>query len=191
MPEITKTFFAVDRQRWRDWLARHHASRTEIWLLLNKKHVGEPCVSYDEAVEEALCFGWIDGLVKRVDERQYAIRFTPRKPRSVWSESNKRRVKRLIRAGRMTAAGLALVQAAKDSGEWDRATQRERTTEVPADLEAALRRNGRARQNFHGLAPSHRKMYIAWIVDAKREKTRQRRIREVVARAARNLKPGS
>jgi len=190
MPEITETFFARDRAAWRSWLARHHESKREIWLVLNKKHVEEPCVSYDEAVEEALCFGWIDGVLKRIDERQHAIRLSPRKKNSVWSPSNKKRVARMISAGQMTEAGLALVQAAKESGAWDRADDRQRLLDVPADLQAALARNERARERFHAFAPSHRRAYIAWVIEAKRQATRERRIREVVERSAADQKPG-
>jgi uncharacterized protein YdeI (YjbR/CyaY-like superfamily) len=104
---ITETFFAADRETWRAWLAAHHAERSEIWLVFLKKHVGEPCVTLDEAVEDALCFGWIDGLLRRIDERSHALRFSPRKLTSQWSPSNKQRVERLVAEGRMTPAGLA------------------------------------------------------------------------------------
>lgn len=191
MPEITETFFARDRATWRSWLARHHGSKREIWLVRNKKHVTEPCISYDEAVEEALCFGWIDGIVKRIDDRQHAIRLSPRKKNSVWSPSNKKRVARMVRAGRMTDAGSALVRAAKESGAWDRADERQQPLVVPADLEAALARNKRAHERFCAFAPSHRRAYIAWVIEAKRQATRDRRIREVVKRSAADLKPGA
>ena len=119
MREITETFFAPDRAAWRAWLDAHHASAAEIWLVFLKKHVGEPCVTLDEAVEEALCFGWIDGLLRRIDERSHVLRFTPRKPASQWSASNKARVERLTREGRMAPAGLAAVATAKANGAWD------------------------------------------------------------------------
>ena len=131
------TFFAADRAAWREWLAAQHAQRTQVWLLLHKKHVEEPSVSYDEAVEEALCWGWIDGLTNRWDERSYAVRFTPRKPGSVWSESNVARVERMIAEGRMTPAGQALVDEAKRRGTWDEAASG-RLDVTPPDLEAAL-----------------------------------------------------
>jgi uncharacterized protein YdeI (YjbR/CyaY-like superfamily) len=191
MPRTTRceTFFARDRETWRSWLAENHTSKTEIWLVLFKKHVDEPCISYDAAVEEALCFGWIDGKLRRIDDRKHQIRFTPRKPRSIWSESNKKRVKQLTAEGRMTEAGLALVREAKKSGAWKRASEK-RTETVPPDLEAALARNKRAKKNFESFAPGYRRSYIAWVLDAKREVTRQRRIREVVKRSAQNKRPG-
>ncbi len=117
-------FFAADRATWREWLAGHHGSATLVWLLLRKKHVAAPSVSYDEAVEEALCWGWIDGLVNRRDERSYAVRFTPRKPGSVWSKSNVVRVEKMIAAGLMTPAGQALIDEARRRGTWDEAVHR-------------------------------------------------------------------
>ena len=118
MIAITETFFAPDRAAWRAWLEANHASAPEIWLVFLKKHVAEPCVSLDEAVEEALCFGWVDSLLRRIDDRSHALRFTPRKPGSRWSASNKARVERLTREGRMAPAGLAAVAAAKERGTW-------------------------------------------------------------------------
>lgn len=190
MPEITETFCAVNRRAWRAWLAEHHQDKTEIWLLCYKKHTKQRCVSYDAAVEEALCFGWIDGLLKRIDDTQHVIRFTPRKPQSQWSPSNKRRVAAMIRAGKMTEAGLALVRAAKRSGAWQRADESRKEVKVPADLQRALERNQRAAQNFAAFAPGYRRDYIRWVADAKRDETRRRRIREVVRRAAAGKKPG-
>ena len=119
MTEITETFFAADRAAWRAWPTANHASCSEIWLVFLKKHVGEPCVTLDEAVEEALCFGWVDSLLRRVDDRRHVLRFTPRKAASQWSASNKERAERLTREGLMAPAGLAAVAAAKKSGAWD------------------------------------------------------------------------
>ena len=178
-PEITETFFAVDRAVWRDWLERHHAEKREIWLIFLKKHLKEPCVTYDEAVEEALCFGWIDGILRRIDDREHAVRFTPRRPRSVWSESNVVRVERLTAEGRMTEAGLALVRAAKENGAWDEAASG-RPDVTPEDLAAALAAVPAADAAWRAWAPSHRRQYIYWVLDAKRPETRARRIAEVV-----------
>jgi len=122
--EITETFFAPDAAAWRAWLAAHHADRSEIWLILLKRHVDEPSVTQSEAVEEALCYGWIDGHLRRIDDRSHALRFTPRKPRSEWAQSNKDRVERLIAAGRMAPPGLAAVAVAKANGSWDRPIRR-------------------------------------------------------------------
>ena len=183
------TFFAADRAAWREWLDWHHAARTQVWLLLHKKHVEEPSVSYQEAVEEALCWGWIDGLTKRWDERSYAVRFTPRKPTSVWSESNVERVTRMIAEGRMTPAGQALVDEAKRRGTWDEAASG-RLEVTPPDLEAALAGVPAARERWTTWAPSHRRQYIYWVLDAKRPETRARRVAETVRRAAAGIRPG-
>ncbi len=183
------TFFAEDRAAWREWLAAHHAERTQVWLLLHKKHVEAPSVSYDAAVEEALCWGWIDGLTKRWDERSYAVRFTPRKPGSVWSESNVERVTRMIAEGRMTPAGQALVDEAKRRGTWDEAASG-RLDVTPPDLEAALAGVPAAADRWNEWPATPRRMYVYWVLDAKRPETRARRIADVVRRAAAGLRPG-
>jgi uncharacterized protein YdeI (YjbR/CyaY-like superfamily) len=117
--EITETFFAPDAAAWRAWLAAHHADRNEIWLVMLKHHVDEPSITQSEAVDEAVCYGWIDSHLRRIDDRSHALRFTPRNAASTWSQSNKDRVERLIAAGRMAAPGLAAVAAAKANGSWD------------------------------------------------------------------------
>ena len=190
------TFFAADRAAWREWLAAHHAESTRVWLLLHKKHVETPSIGYDEAVEEALCWGWIDGLTNRWDERSYAVRFTPRKPGSVWSESNVARVERMIAAGLMTSAGQALVDEAKRRGAWDEAASG-RLDVTPPDLEEALAADSAALARWRAWAPSRRRTYIYWVLDAKRPETRERRVAEVARRAAEvarraaaGLKPG-
>jgi uncharacterized protein YdeI (YjbR/CyaY-like superfamily) len=183
------TFFAPHRDAWRAWLAGHHGSAHFVWLLIHKKHVAEPSVSYDEAVEEALCWGWIDGLTNRWDERSYAVRFTPRRPGSIWSESNVARVGRMIAQGRMTPAGQALVDEAKRRGTWDEAASG-RPDVTPPDLEAALAAEPEAAALWGTMAPSLRRQYIAWVLQAKRPPTRARRIAEVVQRTAGGLRPG-
>jgi uncharacterized protein YdeI (YjbR/CyaY-like superfamily) len=184
MPAIGATLRPRTRAAWRAWLDRNAGAR-EIWLLLAKKHVPGRWLSYEEAIEEALCVGWIDGLVKRFDEDFRAIRFTPRKKDSVWSEPNRRRVRRLVREGRMTEAGLVLVRHAKRSGEWAAARRREDPRRVPPDLSRALAADPAALAFFEELPPSYRKMVLYWIDDAKRPETRARRIADLVARSAR------
>jgi len=185
----SETFFAADRDAWRAWLEAHRAETTFVWLLLHKKHVDDPRVSYDEAVEEALCWGWIDGFTNRWDERSYAVRFTPRKPGSVWSESNVARASRLIAEGRMTPAGQALVDEAKRRGTWDEAASG-RLEVTPPDLAAALAAAPAAAERWRAWAPSHRRQYVYWVLHAKRPETRRRRVAETVRRAAAGLKPG-
>ncbi len=184
------TFFAAGRAAWRAWLEKHHDSKDAVWLVFLKKHVKRPCLSYDEAVEEALCFGWIDGKMRRIDGEKHRIRFTPRRPGSVWSDLNKSRVRRLLKEGRMTPAGLAMVEEARRRGTWSRGSGKKETGRVPPDLERALARNRKAARNFEGFAPSYRRMYIGWVLAAKREETRRKRIGVVVERSAMNRKPG-
>lgn len=191
LPAAHLRFFARNRGAWRAWLQRHHASRSEVWLLFYKRHTGKPCVTLAEAVEEALCYGWIDGKLRRIDDEQHLLRICPRKPGSVWSLVNKERVRRLIAEGRMTEAGLRLVEAAKKSGQWQQARTRDQwTMQAPGELVAALAREPRARDFFEGLAPSYRKIYIAWLMDAKRDETRHRRVRTIVDRCLQGKKPG-
>lgn len=189
-PRLEESFLAADRATWRAWLAEHHKRERAIWVIFYKKHVPKPCVSYDEAVEEALCFGWIDGLRKRIDDEKHRIRFTPRRPTSIWSESNKARVRRLIAKRRMTPAGLRLVAAAKRSGEWGKSDGLPKKIVMPPELERSLAANPRARAFFATLAPSYRRTYIGWILTAKRQETRDRRIGIVVTRCANGKKPG-
>ncbi len=181
----------ANRNEWRTWLEANHAAAQEAWLVIYKKHTGKPGLSLEEAVEEALCFGWIDGALRPIDEEKYALRYSPRKRGSIWSETNKRRVAKLIKQGRMTEAGLAKVKEAKANGEWRAAMLREDTTNVPADLDQALNANQQARRNFDRLAPSHKRQFIYWITSAKTDKTRQRRIQETVRLVAENKKLGA
>lgn len=165
------------RGQWRAWLEVNHARAAEAWVVHTKKRFqDEGCLTLSDAVEEALCFGWIDSTLRRVDERRYALRYSPRRPDSIWSESNKRRVRRLTRDGRMAPAGLAVVAAAHESGQWDAAARRELVDLIPPELEAALGRRKGALDAYRALAPSRRKRFIHWIISAKRLTTRQRRI---------------
>ena len=174
------TLHVTTRKAWRAWLRKNHARADLIWLVYHKKHTGEPSVPYDDAVEEALCFGWIDSIVRTIDERRYMQKFTPRKPGSKWSPSNKARVEKLIGEGAMARAGLAAIEAAKKDGRWNAGDDR-RVTEMPAELGAALRQDARAAKTFAALPPSHRKAYVRWVGSAKRAPTRERRASEARA----------
>ena len=191
-----KPVYVTDRKQWRAWLKTHHASEREVWLIYYKKHTGKPRIPYDNAVEEALCYGWIDSTVKRLDDERYMQKFTPRNPRSVWSKLNKERALKMIKAKRMTRAGLERIEDARKSGAWDRADQPAEalpayhTDRVPPELKRALAANKAAARNFDSLAPSYRKQYIGWLLSAKREETRKKRIEVIVKRAAQNKKPG-
>lgn len=190
---ITKTLHVTDRKGWRSWLAKHHESESEIWLIYYKKISGKPRIPYDDAVEEAICFGWIDSTVKKIDKERYCQRYTPRNPRSMWSDANIIRLKKMLDNGSMTQAGLAKVPSevmeAAVSGmieKKDRVIPKSLGT--PEDLGNALAKNRQAQTNWGRFAPSHRKMYIYWILDAKRQETRQRRIAKVVEFARENRK---
>ena len=176
-----------DRAAWRQWLAERHEQRDAIWLVFHKRSSDGSSPSYDEAVEEALCFGWIDSTVNRLDERRSLQLFAPRKPRSTWSASNKERVARLERAGLLQPAGIAAIEVAKANGSWSALDAVERLEEPP-DLTAALDANAAARNHWNGFSASSRKGILWWIVSAKRPETRSRRIERTVRMAARGLR---
>jgi uncharacterized protein YdeI (YjbR/CyaY-like superfamily) len=181
--EIRKTLYVTTREEWRAWLTKHYQSETEVWLIYYKKHTGRPRISYDHAVEEALCFGWIDSIGKRMDDEKFAQKFTPRRDHSKWSALNKRRLRKLIREGRMTEAGLAKVDLVM-LGEEPQAKQSKGDLgdlDIPRFVKKALMANAKAWENFRSLTPSRRRAYIHMIMDAKKEETRERRLREAVA----------
>lgn len=186
--ETLKIARAGDRRAWRAWLERNHGRSPGVWLLYHKKASGRPSVTYAEAVEEALCFGWIDSRIRSVDEASYKQLFTPRRPGSAWSKANKERVARLVGAGLMTAAGLAKIEAARRDGSWD-ALDRVEALEVPPDLRRALDANREAARTFAAFNSSTRKRILQWIEGARRSETRARRIGQTVERAARGEKP--
>lgn len=170
-----KTLHVTNRGDWQAWLAEHHADEIEVWLVFAKQHTGKPRVSYDEAVEEALCYGWIDSIVRKIDDDHYAQKFTPRTDRTRWSASNLERVRRLQAEGKMTEAGIAVLHPDPGYQPPERPGP-----EPPPFLEEALKRHPVAWENFQRLAPSHRKNYVRWIMDAKKEETRQRRLQEAI-----------
>lgn len=172
----------------RDWLWKNHGSSSGFWLVIAKKHADG--LHYDEAVEEALCFGWIDSTTRKLDDDHFQIWYAPRKADSFWAISNKRRVERLIAAGRITPAGQAAIDRARANGSWE-ALDAIENLEVPDDLRAAFRENRNARAAYDKLAPSHKKQYLYWINSAKRAETRERRLRETVSRLAQGIKPGT
>ena len=170
-----------DRGEWRSWLAANHDSEKEIWLIFYKKGSGLPSISYGDSLDEALCFGWIDSLIKRIDDIKYVRKFTPRKDDSKWSLVNKQRVQGLIKAGLMTEHGLEKVEAAKLSGSWDNPIQKPKLDfTMPAEFADALKNNPAAQSAYNSLAVSHQKQYLAWIITAKRPETRQKRIAESI-----------
>ncbi len=186
--EITQTFTAPDRLAWRNWLEEHGQDEKEIWLVYYKTASGKPSITYPESLDEALCFGWIDGIVKKIDEEKYARKFTPRRPGSNWSELNKHLVAKLIKEGRMTEAGLARVDFPLDEA----APVRPKRPALPLPdwLKESLMASPAAWENFQKLAASHQRNYIGWISDAKREETRQKRIRQAITMLEKNEKLG-
>jgi uncharacterized protein YdeI (YjbR/CyaY-like superfamily) len=180
-------FYAKDRQEWREWLAKNHATAPGIWLIYYKKGSGKPRVAYADAVEEALCFGWIDSLANTLDAERSIQLFTPRKPKSPWSKLNKTRVEKLIAQGLMTPAGLEKIEAAKKNGLWS-AFDAVEDLIIPPDLTEALAANDTARTYFEAFSNSSKKAILWWIESAKRPETRAKRIEETVRLAAQNLK---
>ena len=179
-----------DQSAWRNWLIQNHKNTTEAWLIFYKKRSGKKGISYEEAVEEALCFGWIDGKLQRIDDEKHRIRFTMRKPGSVWSKINKDKALRLMASGKMAGAGLLKIEEAKKNGAWDNAYTNIVTEKIPQDLRVALQRDKDAWRNFKNFANSYRNNYIGWVLGAKSDETRSRRIAVVVKRASMNKKPG-
>ena len=179
-----KTFDAVTRGRWRSWLARHHDSESEVWLIFHKRHTGKPTIAYKDALDEALCYGWIDSLIKRIDEDRYARKFTPRKAESNWSSINIKRYQELKDAGRLKAPGLARGPEGRP------VVDAPRSTSLPPYMERALREDEAAWTLFERLAPSHRRAYIAWIDSAKREETRRSRLDKAIGMMKAGKKPG-
>ncbi len=182
--------YITNRNDWREWLKKNHKTKKEIWLIYYKKHTGKARIPYDDAVEEALCYGWIDTTVKRIDDETYMQKFTPRNKNSKWSKLNKKRVEKMIKAGKMRKPGLDRINDAKKSGEWDAAYAVRDEVEMPAELEKALAENKKAEENFYNFAPSYRRNYIAWVATAKQQATIDKRIKEVIRRAEKNIKPG-
>jgi uncharacterized protein YdeI (YjbR/CyaY-like superfamily) len=190
--KTSKTFRATSREAWHAWLARHHASEKEVWLVFPKAATGRKSISYEDAVEEALCHGWIDSLIKRIDDKTYARKFTPRTNNLNWSELNKRRIAKLIQEGRMTDVGMAKVSYANPerSPAKSKRTPKRKTLAPPAFMKQALRATGKAWANFNRLAPSHQRAYVGWITFARREETRRKRLSEAIQMLTENKKLG-
>ncbi len=180
-----ETLDVRSRQEWRKWLKEHHDSRSEIWLVFHKRHTGVTSISYNDAVEEALCFGWIDSIVRRLDEARYAQKFTPRKADSKWSTSNRRRYADLKSRGLLAAPGL---KRPPTSRSYD--APRPSEAAIPSYIKKALKAHPRAWQYFVQLAPSYRRAYIGWIHSAKREETREKRLGEALRLLATGKKLG-
>jgi uncharacterized protein YdeI (YjbR/CyaY-like superfamily) len=176
---------ADDRSTWRAWLEANHLAARGAWLVTWRPRTGRASLDYEAAVEEALCFGWVDSTGGRVDDERGKLYFAPRKPRSVWAASNRARVERLIEEGRMAPAGLAAIERAKANGSWSVLEAAERM-EIPDDLAVAFGGRPPAAANFAAFPPSARRMLLAWVAVARRPETRAARIAEIADAAARN-----
>jgi uncharacterized protein YdeI (YjbR/CyaY-like superfamily) len=173
--------YVPNRVQWRKWLKSNHKKNNGIWLIFYKKHTDISTLEYGEAVEEALCFGWIDSIIKKIDEDKYVRKFTPRKPKSKWSPLNKKRVNKLIKAGLMSEQGLAKVKDAKKLGTWNGEYGPNISLDMPEEFKNALSKSKKAQEYFNSLAPTYRKHYIGWIATAKRDVTKKKRIKEAIS----------
>jgi uncharacterized protein YdeI (YjbR/CyaY-like superfamily) len=189
MPEQTEFFFK-NRSEWRQWLEQNHSKSDGIWVVYFKKHTKKESLSYNEGVEEALCFGWIDSIVKSIDSERYKQKYTPRRNGSVWSDVNRKRVEKMIKEGKMTHAGLKPIEEAKKNGQWEKAYGARIRPEMPEDLLVALQANKIALENFTKFAQSHQTTYIYWLNSAKRTETRNKRIAQIINFSEKNKKPG-
>ena len=172
----------------RTWLEKNHKTQDGIWLRIFKKASGKPTVSYKEAVDEALCFGWIDGQMKGYDDESYIQRFTPRRARSIWSKVNIGNVARLIKEKKMTAAGLEQVSAAKKDGRWDNAYHSSSTAEIPADFLRLLGKHKKAKKFYDTLSKSNRYYIYFHLTSAKKQETRERRMKTVLEKLSKGEK---
>ncbi|KYK29299.1 hypothetical protein AYK20_05735 [Thermoplasmatales archaeon SG8-52-1] len=187
MVEITETLYLTNRKEWRAWLEKNYNKKKEVWLIYYKKHTKKKTIPYDDAVEEALCFGWIDSTVKRIDDEKHVQRYSSRNLNSVWSENNIARVKKMIKEGKMKKEGLEKYNYGIKNNLIAPLTDKKIKT--PEDFQKALESNDKAFENFSTLAPSYKIMYIYWIIGAKKEETRKRRIKKTVKLLSENKRP--
>jgi uncharacterized protein YdeI (YjbR/CyaY-like superfamily) len=180
-----RTFNPENRSAWRKWLAANHTSTEPVCLIVFHKKSKTPNITYDEAVEEALCFGWIDNKGMKRDEESMYLQFTPRKEKSNWSKLNRDRAEKMIQEGLMTKAGQVFIDMAKKSGKWDAALEAD---VIPPDLQKVFDKKKKAFKNFESFAPSSKRLIIQWILEAKKAETRQQRIEKTVELAAQNIK---
>jgi len=193
MSPAYKCFHPKTRKSWRHWLQMNHSNSPGVWMIYYKKQSGKRKLDYSEAVEEALCFGWIDSAPRKLDDNRAMLKFTPRKRKSAWSQLNKTRIRKLIRHGLMTKAGMAKIKQAKRDGSWNKLTSSDSYIEnnsIPKELLIALNKNKNALENFKNFSPGYRKRFLFWIDSAKREKTKEARIKQTARMALANKKPG-
>jgi uncharacterized protein YdeI (YjbR/CyaY-like superfamily) len=180
-------FHATDSKSWRSWLRANHKTAKGVWLIFFKAGSEKKGVNYAEAVEEALCYGWIDSRKKKLDEARSMQFFSKRNPKSYWSSLNKERVAKLIARKKMTKPGMEMIDLAKESGTWDALTEVDRIT-IPDDLNKYLDQNPTAREHFNAFPPSSKKIILSWILNARTPETRSKRIKETVDLAFKNIR---
>ena len=181
-------FYPKNKQHWREWLFNNHHRKDAVWLVFYKKQSDRKTISWSDAVDEALCFGWIDSKVESIDKESYKQYFCQRKPNSTWSKINKEKIEKLISTNQMTKAGFKAVERAKQNGSWTILDQVEALI-LPEDLKQALAGYKNALEYFDGLSKSNKKMLLYWIISAKRQETRQKRINELAELADKGQKP--
>lgn len=177
---MTDKIHFEDRVNWRNWLIKNQNKSNEIWLIFFKKHTNKPNVSYNDSIEEAICFGWIDGIKKRLDDERYLYKFTPRKNDSKWSDLNKKRALKMIEEEKMTEEGLKKFYSGKSYDEDFLKKKSDLKAEFPPEYEKRLKENKIAWKFYKNLAPSHKKNYIGWVTTAKKKETRERRFVEAL-----------
>jgi len=189
MPKHTpETFCPSSQEDWRNWLEEHHQTKSSVWLIYYRKSTNIPSLSWGEAVDEALCFGWIDSTKKTIDEERYMQYFTKRKPKSNWSKVNKDKIEKLIQNGHMREAGFESIEIAKENGSWTLLDAVEALI-VPDDLAEGLAVFPGTRAFFDSLSKSHKKSLLYWVISAKRKETRQKRILQIVESAGEKKMP--
>ena len=186
----TKSFQAKSRKEWHDWLKKNHSTEKEIWLVYYKKHTGKQTISYRESVEEALCFGWIDGIKKRIDDERYTHKFTIRKSKSKWSPLNIRLAEKLIKRRKMTSFGLSYFKQKIEYYNDLIIDSASKEIALTPEIAQVLKRNEKAWSNFNKLAPGYKKQYIGWLVSAKKNETIQKRLKEAIILLEQNRKLG-
>ena len=181
------TFYAKDQNSWREWLEENHQTEKSVWLIIYHKDSITPSIYYDAAVDEALCFGWIDSKPNKRNQESFFQFFSKRNPKSNWSRKNKQKIERLLKAGKMHQSGLAMIEHAKKTGTWNALDDVENLI-IPNDLQKVFDQNPEAFQNYQNFPPSVKRGILEWILNAKKPETRQKRIQETVSKAAQNIR---
>ena len=188
MEKEIETFYPRSRQEWRNWLQDNHDKKQSVWLIYYKKKSKVSTIIYSDAVDEALCFGWIDSKSKPIDEHKFMQFFSKRKEKSVWSRVNKEKIERLTKEGLMTNAGYEIIEKAKQNGSWNILDEAE-ALHIPEDLEGEFDKRPNAKLYFLSLSRSDKRNILQWLILAKRQETRGKRIVEIVELADKNQKP--